>query len=293
MQELLKTYPQAKWYQWEAVNRDNVYAGAQLAFGQPVETIYDFSKAKVLLSLDCDFLSSGYPGFHRYTREFSRRRRPELKQEMLRFYAVESTPTNTAGKADHRLPMKASEVESFARALATALGAAQAGGEFAGAQKKFAAALVKDLEANRGAALVVVGDAQTPATHALAHAINAALSAVGKTVSYSEPVDPFATTAKMEQLRQLTAEMHSGKVNMLVVLNTNPVYDAPPDLNFLDALGKVGLRVHLGLYQDETSKYCHWHANGTHYLEHWGDTRSLRRHGELDPAADRASLRRA
>ncbi len=65
-----------------------------------------------------------------------------------------------------------------------------------GEQKKFAAALVKDLQANRGAVLVVVGDAQTPATHALAHAINASLGAVGKTVSYTEPVDPFAATAK-------------------------------------------------------------------------------------------------
>ena len=241
MQELLKTYPQAKWYQWEAVNRDNVYAGAQMAFGQPVETVYDFSKAKVVLSLDGDFLSSGFPGFHRYTREFARRRRPELKEEMLRFYAVESATTNTAAKADHRLHVKASEVEGFARALATALGVAanQAGGEFTGEQKKFAAALVKDLQANRGAVLVVVGDAQTPATHALAHAINASLGAVGKTVSYTEPVDPFAATPKLEQLRQLTAEMRADKVETLVVLNTNPLYDAPADLDFFDAFNRV------------------------------------------------------
>ena len=275
MQGFLKAYPQAKWYQWEPVNRDNVYAGASFAFGQPVETIYDFSKAKVLLSLDGDFLSAGFPGFQKYTRAFSQRRRPELKEEMLRFYAVESATTNTAAKADHRLHLKASEVEPFARALATALGVAQAGGEFKPGQKKFAAALIKDLQANHGAALVVVGDAQTPATHALAHAINAALGAVGKTVSYSDPVDPFASTPKLEQLRQLTGEMNSGKVDMLLVLNTNPVYDAPPDLGFLDALNKVNLRVHIGLYQDETAKYCHWHVCGTHYLEQWGDTRTF------------------
>ncbi len=78
---------------------------------------------------------------------------------------------------------------------------------------------------------------------------------------------------KLEQLRQLTAEMRSGKVDMLLVLNTNPVYDAPPDLDFFNAFNKVKLRVHLGLYQDETAKYCHWHVSGTHYLEQWGDTR--------------------
>ncbi|PSH04714.1 MAG: hypothetical protein CXZ00_04870 [Acidobacteria bacterium] len=275
MRDFLKVYPQAKWYQWEAVNRDNVYAGAQLAFNQPVETIYDFSKAKVVLSLDADFLSAGFPGFHKYTREFSRRRRPELKQEMLRFYAVESAPTNTAANADHRLHVKASEVEQFARALAGALGVAESGGGFKDSQKKFAATLAKDLQANRGRALVVVGDAQTPATHALAHAINAGLGAVGNTVSYGDPVDPFAAVPKVEQLRQLTAEMLDGKVEMLVVLNTNPVYDAPSDFGFLEAFNKVGLRIHLGLYQDETAKYCHWHLCGTHYLEQWGDTRSF------------------
>jgi molybdopterin-containing oxidoreductase family iron-sulfur binding subunit len=275
MQTLLKSYPQAKWIQWEPVNRDNVYAGVQLAFGQPVETVYDLSKAKVVLSLDGDFLSSGFPGFHRYTREFSRRRRPELKREMLRFYAVESSPTNTAAKADHRLHVKAAEVESFARALAAEFGVAQAGGSFKGEQKKFAAALAKDLEANHGAAVVIVGDAQSPATHALAHAINSALGAVGKTVNYTDPVDPNAAVGKVQQLQTLVGEMNAGKVELLLVMNTNPVYDAPVDLNFLAAFSKVPLRVHLGLYQDETAKYCHWHLTGTHYLEQWGDVRSF------------------
>jgi molybdopterin-containing oxidoreductase family iron-sulfur binding subunit len=275
MQSFLNVYPQAKWYQWEAVNRDNVYAGAQMAFGQPVETIYDFSKAKVVLSLDGDFLSSGFPGFHKYTREFSGRRRPELKEEMLRFYVVESSPTNTSAKADHRLHVKASEVEPFARALATSMGVAGAGGQFKGEQKKFAAALLKDLQAHKGEVLVIVGDAQTPATHALAHEMNAALGAVGKTVSYIDPVDSTAGTPKLEQLRQLTGEMNSGKVEMLVVLETNPVYDAPADFGFFDALNKVPLRVHMGLYSDETAKYCHWHLNATHYLEQWGDTRTF------------------
>ncbi len=192
MQDFLKTYPQAKWYQWEAVNRDNVYAGAQLAFGQPVETIYDFSKAKVLLSLDCDFLSSGYPGFQKYTREFSRRRRPELKEEMLRFYAVESAPTNTGGKADHRLPMKASEVEGFARALATALGAA-GGWAVYGSAEEICRRAGEGSAGKQGRGTGSGGrhaDVRRP-TRWLMRSTRRSL-AVGKTVSYTEPVDPMA-----------------------------------------------------------------------------------------------------
>jgi len=115
LRAFLKIYPQAKWHVYEPVNRDNVLEGAKLAFGQPVETRYDFSKADVILSLDADFLYAGYPGNTRYTRDFAKRRNPD--EQMSRFYAIESTPTSTGGKADHRLAMPGWQIEHFARAL--------------------------------------------------------------------------------------------------------------------------------------------------------------------------------
>ena len=67
--------------------------------------------------------------------------------------------------------------------------------------------------------------------------------------------------------------MRAGKVDMLVILGGNPVYDAPADLDFADALknSKVAMRVYLGLYQNETAELCHWHINEAHYLEAWSD----------------------
>src|SRR5215468_8606046 len=116
LRALLKIYPQAKWHAYEPVNRDNALEGAKLAFGQPVETRYDFTKADVVVSLDADFLYAGHPGNTRYIRDFASRRNPD--GNMSRFYAIESTPTSTGAKADHRLPIRASAVEGFARALA-------------------------------------------------------------------------------------------------------------------------------------------------------------------------------
>ena len=110
---MLKIYPQAKWHVYEPANRDNVLEGAKLAFGQPVETRYDFSKADVILSLDADFLYAGFPGFTRYARDFAKRRNPDAG-EMSRLYVVESTPSSTGAKADHRLPLRAVEIEAFA-----------------------------------------------------------------------------------------------------------------------------------------------------------------------------------
>ena len=273
MDAVQAAYPESKWVQYEPVNRDNVRAGSQLAFGQFVETRYNLEKADIILSLDGDFLSSGFPGFLYYARTFAARRNPDLKEKMSRFYSIESTPTNTGGKADHRLPVRASEVEQVARAIAAGLGVG--GGESAKPeQQKFVAALVKDLQAHKGAAVVIPGDNQPPAVHALAHAMNQALGAVGNTVTYTDTVE-IKPQLQAVALKQLVDDMNAGKVDLLIILGSNPVYDAPADFDFVKAMDKVPLRVQYGLYQDETFDHVHWHVNGTHYLEQWGDCRAF------------------
>ena len=80
--------------------------------------------ANVVVSLDSDFLASG-PASLRYARQFAARRRVRGNQtEMNRLYVVEPMPTPTGTKADHRLPLRAGDIEEFAWALATGLGAA-------------------------------------------------------------------------------------------------------------------------------------------------------------------------
>src|SRR5580704_17850830 len=118
----LKLYPSAKWVQFESVTRDNIREGAMLAFGEPLSVFYRLMLADVVVSLDSDILTSG-PGCVHYARDFASKRRVEgPDSKMNRLYAIESTPTNTGAMADHRLRMKASDVEGFARALAREIG---------------------------------------------------------------------------------------------------------------------------------------------------------------------------
>ena len=277
MQQVLKRFPEAKWHFYEPVNRDNFYAGAQMAFGQPVETRYDLLKADVIVSLDADFLAAGYPGTTRYARDFAKRGDPD-SEKMNRLYVIESTPSATGAKADHRLPLRAAEIEGFGAAMATLLGvntAITGVGAREGELEKFLQPLIKDLQANHGSSVVIAGDHQSPAVHALAHALNASLGNVGKTVFYTDQV--LASTASQnDSIKELVSDMRAGKVDLLVILGGNPVYDAPADLGFGDALKNTNIpvRIHLGLYNDETAELCHWHVNEAHYLESWGDTRA-------------------
>jgi len=262
-----KNYPQAKWHVYEPVNRDNVLEGAKLAFGQPVETRYDFSKADVIVSLDADFLYAGFPGNTKYIRDFASRRDPD-SGKMNRLYVIESNPSTTGAKADHRWPGRAGEIRWFAEdLLAFVAGTRNNNPEFA--------ALADDLKSHSGSSLVVAGEHQGPVVHALAHAINNHLGNIGTTVFYSDTVDANPIN-QMSSIKELAGDIQSGKVDLLIILGGNPVYDAPADLNFAELIksNKVPLRVHHGLYHNETAELCHWHINATHELESWGDARA-------------------
>jgi len=274
LRNFLKNYPQAKWHVYEPVNRDNVLEGAKMAFGQPVETRYDFSKADVIVSLDADFLYAGYPGNVKYIRDFAKRRDPD-SGNMNRLYVIESVPTSTGAKADHRIPMRAGEIEQFAHNLSSHLPVNPPAGGVVGDNPGPSGPIVQDLLAHRGSSIVVVGDHQPPVVHAFAHAVNQALGNVGKTVFYTDPVDANPVN-QTQSIRELVADMNGGKVDLLIILGGNPAYDASADLNFADLLksGKVPLRIHHGLYQNETAELCQWHVSATHELEAWGDARA-------------------
>ncbi len=269
-------YPKAKWHVYEPVNRDNAYGGAQMAFGEPVETQYHLENADVIVSLDADFLYAGFPGFIKYARDYARRRNPD-SATMNRLYVVESTPTSTGVKADHRLPVRAVEVEGFARALASAVGVnAGSGTTLTAEQSKYLNAVVADLKSHNGSSVVIPGEYQPPVVHALAHAINQALGNIGKTVVYTETVNANPLN-QADSLKELIADMRGGKVDLLIIMGGNPVFDAPADFDFADALKNTNIpfRVHLGLYQNETAELCHWHVNEADYLESWGDARTF------------------
>jgi len=272
IRKLLTQYPQAKWHQWEPAAGDGAREGAKLAFGRYVNTVYNVGKANVIVSLDADFLAGG-PGHLAYARQFARRRKLDGPDStMNRLYVVEPTPSVTGSSADHRLPMRASQVELFARALAAKLGIGS-GVSISGEAAKWVEAIAKELQKDRGASLVIAGEYQPAAVHALAHAINASLGNVGNTLYYTEPGD--GEGASVESLRELCAEMDAGKVDALLILGGNPVYDAPHDFDFMSKLKKVQTTIRLGSYFDETSAWCQWHVAESHYLESWGDARAF------------------
>ncbi len=271
--QILSELPNAKWYQYEPVNADNANAGAKLAFGSAVNTVYQFDKAERILTLDADLFGGRNV---RYMKDFSKGRKvSEEKEGMNRLYAVETTLSLTGAKADHRLGVKPSEMPEIAKAIAKAIGVAGATSSYT---NKWVDVMAKDLLEHKGKSLVVAGDNQPAVVHALAHAINATLGNVGQTVTYTDSFSPNTEKTQAEGLKELVGEINSGTVKMLVILGGNPVYYSPADAKLSKELmlddKKLPLRVHVGNTIDETAEVCHWHVNGKHFLETWSDTRA-------------------
>ncbi|WP_157605013.1 TAT-variant-translocated molybdopterin oxidoreductase [Schlesneria paludicola] len=281
---LRSNYPEATWHQYEPVTRDNARKGAQIAFGEFVETIYHIDQADVILTLDADFLAD-MPGSVRYVRDFINRRKqslaendgPQTSRSMNRLFAVESTPGLTGAQADHRLPLPARAVEGLARIIARQLGVSVADSRFelsAHIPDNWLKTVTEELKSHEGRSLVIPGEGQPAVVHALCHAMNRQLNNVGSTVEYLKTVEPEPTD-QLESLRQLVSRMTQGETQLLIVVGGNPVYNAPAELGFAQAFDRVACRVHLALEYDETSFASHWHLPQAHPLESWGDARAF------------------
>lgn len=278
--QLESEQPQAKWYEYESVSDDTIRAGSRMAFGQVLRTQLRLDKANVILCLDADPLGD-HPDKLRLSRDWARGRNPE-SGHLNRLYSVEPRITHTGSVADDRLTLRHEQIKPFAMAVEAAV--QQALGQSSGSvptlkdarAAKWVAAVAKDLLANRGKSVVLVGRGQPAAVHALAHRLNAALgnTAPKSTVSYTAEI-AAERPSHLEAIKALVADLNDGKIDTLVLLDANPVYTAPGELDFAKAMKKAKTSIHLGLYANETAKHCSWHVPQHHYLESWGDVRGF------------------
>ena len=268
-------FPQMTWAAYSAYGENTEEAGYQTVFGQDVRPVHRFSQARVVVSLDGDFLAATARNFVHNTREFAEGRRVEGGSDPLRLYAFEPSYSTTGGMADHRSRVKPSQIGAVAARIASQLGVAGAptvlmGGSDELARKVDAAAA--DLRSAGSAGLVVAGDAQPASVHALCAAINDAIGAVGSTVSLLDASS--ADAASNAAVEAVVADVKAGNVDALVMIGANPAYDLAGDTDFVAALASVTTSVHVGLHVDETAANASWHVPQAHYLESWGDGRA-------------------
>ncbi len=283
----LRARPQRIDVRWHApLAPTAAWEGARLALGKVLEARIELRTADVILALDSDFLTLG-PAALRLAGDFAAGRRLEPSSEgMNRLYVVESALSVTGMSADHRLRVRSREVLAVAASIAIALAGMSASfpndlvdvlspwAARAAPHDAWTRAVARDLEAHRGRCAVLVGLAQPPELHALAHAINAALGNVGRTVAYAESAIVDAGADAFD-LSPLASALDAGEVETLIVVGGNPVYGAPADLDLAMRFPRAKESAYVGTYVDETARACRWFAPQAHFLESWGDGRAF------------------
>ncbi len=272
LKDLTAKFAGAKYYAYEALEGTKV-------LGDGIRLIADYAQADRILSLDSDFLCLDG---HGSTIPFFNRRKPEGGDYskaadaglMNRLYVVESTYSMTGGMADHRLRVSPSMVLRVAAQIGRAFGVTSGVEAITNPKHlEWIGALVADLQAAGSKSIVVAGHRQPEAVQLLALAINQKLGSIGE----GKPLKAVQTDVTgLGDFAQLVTDLNAGAIDTLFLLTpANPVYDAPADAGFIPALAKAKTVIHLGSRTDATAHAATWHVPVSHYLESWGDTRTI------------------
>ncbi len=295
LKRITSAMPQAAVFEYAPLANTSEAAGIEMAFGQKLDAHYKLADAKVIASLDADLINL-HPNSVKYARDWAAGRSVDAEHpeesSMSRVYAVESQFSLTGTVADHRLPVPSRQIAGFVKDLLAQVQTRLDGGQvqepangkvesdallYVGKEYEVATrdeilfCLADDLVANQGAGIVVAGATQPPEVHAVVCQINSLLGNIGKTVTYTEPMEFGPET---ETIADLVKQVGLGGVDTLLIVGGNPVYDAPADLEFAKIIEKIPHSIHLSFYEDETSRACQWHIPASHPLECWGDAMS-------------------
>jgi len=270
---LLEAFPNLQWHEYEPLGRKDTAAER-----------FDLKEADVVVCLDHDLFCDPSGGLN-YARQFAEGRDPD-GEKMKRLYVVESSMSITGAAADHRLALPSCEIELFASRLIQEVADLldEDSGEHGLEQllpenvSDFIRKLAEDLVAHRGRCLVTGGELHRHVFgREYLYRINRFLDGLGRTLlpisTLGESLPPAMPIAA--SIESLTVAMHAGAVDTLLIIGGNPIYSAPVDLDFSEALSKVATSIHLSPYLDETSRQCSWHIPQAHFLESWGDARAF------------------
>ncbi|MBT0667608.1 4Fe-4S dicluster domain-containing protein [Novosphingobium profundi] len=262
---LRRRLPAMNHVEWEPINDDAQLAGLERATGKRLLARPRLDDADVIVALGADPLGTG-PDQVALARAWSARRR---RSPPPRLYCAEPSLTATGAMADRRVSVTSSEMAALCHHIAAALGKGAGAPALPQAVLEFAASAARDLAEVPSRALVLVGQDQPADMHAFAAWLNGVLLAP---VDYIAPI--ASSASHQESLAGLTEAMHAGSIDTLVVLGANPVYNAPPALDFAGAMQRAALAVTADAFPSETGAEAHWRLPLSHALEAWNDWRS-------------------
>ncbi|HEX5153916.1 MAG TPA: TAT-variant-translocated molybdopterin oxidoreductase [Parafilimonas sp.] len=266
--QFLSRYPGSRHVVYDADSYTGILLANEANYGRRSIPSYRFDRAKVIVSLGADFLGTWLSPEEFAPQYATGRKINEQNPVMSKHYHFESILSLTGSNADERFLHKPSEEGAVAVALLNAL-TGQGSSNIADAKLKAGIAkAAKDLNENKGAALVVSGS-NDPNIQQVVNAINNAVGAGGSTINRS--VTNKSKSGVDSDFAALLNDMKAGKVGALIIHGANPAYNWSDSKAVVDALKQVKATISFNPKNDETTQLCKYVIPDHHYLESWGD----------------------
>jgi Fe-S-cluster-containing dehydrogenase component len=270
LSEFAAKYPNAKVVVYDPVSYSALLEANGQNFGKKAVPSYHFDKANVIVSFNADFLGTWISPIE-YAGDYIKNRRIDdvTKAKMSRHIQVESHMSMTGSNADNRILVKPSEQGvAIAHLYNNIVGGSVSTSGLNDKAKKALSKVAEELKANAGACLVVSGS-NVVAEQLMVNAINDKLGNYGNTINMA--IASNQAQGSDADFSALVSEMKAGSVDLVMVMNANPAYDAPMAKEFAGALTKVKNKISFNGTVDETTELCDIIAPGHHFLESWGD----------------------
>ena len=272
---------------YDPLSLEETAEGQRASYGGGDIPGYNFSKAKFIFSLNCDFLGT-YLSPVEFQGRFAESRRPN-KNGMSRLVVLESLMSLTGAAGDERRRIRPSEGLPALMALVNALGEkglslpanlSAVSKSYKPAWKSLAippekwAEWAGELMERRGQSLILFGGVRgetkdSKTAHIVVNFLNSALGNDGKTVNYRQSfTGPFGSADSMERL---VSGLEKGAIKRVVIHKVNPLYVFPELERLKSALKKADLVVYTGDRVDETGLFADYILPDSHDLEKWGD----------------------
>ena len=281
-EDFAKKYTTAKFYSYELVNNTNKLNAAKKSFGKDGLPVIKWNEAKIILSLESDFLGKegNFVEAQRLfteSRDVMKRQRSadsgQERKEFNKLYVVEGGFSLTGANSDYRIKLRTDAIEEFAYAIMSSLtdnnSAIDKLIKKYSLKKETITSLVEDLKKHKSGSFVTAGQNLPESTHIAVNKLNDML---GTTVyakdGFNVPVMPLTAKAEIEAL---VGRMNAGSVGAVIHLDSNPVYHFSPDYKYSEALKKVNLVITLSETANETSELSNYALAIHHNFEAWGD----------------------
>jgi MoCo/4Fe-4S cofactor protein with predicted Tat translocation signal len=276
LETLRQRWSQARLYHGEPFADSESLRISERVFGQPLAAYRNLQNAEVLVCLEDDPLGSG-PYQTPLQRGWAERRRQAAQgQGAALCYVAESIPSLTGAAATERLAIAPSLLADVVLALSQALGETINGqSRLSARQLQWVNATAQALKAHPGRGLICVSKQAPQDVQAQVMRLNQLLGAHGKTLEWHKPaLLGYEPGNFHESLDQLSKQLAQGNVSQLWLLDCNPLYTSAPEPGFAAMIERVPLRLHAGLYYDESAAQCHWHLPLNDPLDGWSDARA-------------------